>query len=64
MQLFVARKCAGGWRAEAMLNARKLMLERQFFLDDFEALPAAGQRQVTDLIASLRQTAQSRAFHR
>ena len=30
-------------------------MERQFFLDDFDALPAEAQRQVTNLVASLKQ---------
>jgi uncharacterized protein (TIGR02246 family) len=54
MQLFVVRKYDGDWRVEAMQNSRKLTLERQLFLDDLDSLPAAGQRQVTDLIASLK----------
>jgi uncharacterized protein (TIGR02246 family) len=58
MQLFVVRKHDGDWRAEAMLNARKLAMESQFLLDDFDALSADGQRQVTDLIASLKQQPQ------
>jgi hypothetical protein len=39
-----------------MQNSRKLTLERQLFLDDLDSLPATGQRQVTDLIASLKRT--------
>jgi uncharacterized protein (TIGR02246 family) len=58
MQLFVVRKHDGDWRAEAMLNARKLAMESQFLLDDFDVLSADGQRQVTDLIASLKQQPQ------
>jgi uncharacterized protein (TIGR02246 family) len=56
MQLFVVRKHDGDWRVEAMQNSRKLTLERQLFLDDLDSLPATGQRQVTDLIASLKRT--------
>jgi uncharacterized protein (TIGR02246 family) len=59
MQLFVVTKHDGAWRAEAMLNSRKLMMERQLFLDDFDALPAEAQRQVTDLITSLKQRHQT-----
>jgi uncharacterized protein (TIGR02246 family) len=55
MQLFVVGKRDGEWRAEAVLNARRLTLERQLFLDDFDSLPAEAQRQVTDLVASLKQ---------
>jgi hypothetical protein len=55
MQLYVVTKRDGEWRAEAVLNARRVTLERQFFLDDVDALPAAAQHQVTDLVASLKQ---------
>ena len=55
MQLFVAVKHDEDWRIEAVLNARRLTLERQLFLDDFDSLPAEAQRQVTDLIAGLKQ---------
>lgn len=58
MQLFVVRKRDGDWRVEGLLNARRLTLERQYFLDDFDALPAEAQRQVTDLLASLKQRQQ------
>jgi uncharacterized protein (TIGR02246 family) len=54
MQLFVVRKHDGDWRVEAMQNSRKLTLERQLFLDDLDSLPATGQRQCADLIASLK----------
>jgi uncharacterized protein (TIGR02246 family) len=53
MQLFVLMKREGRWYVEAMLNARKLTLEQQRFADDFAALPAEAQRQVTELIATL-----------
>jgi hypothetical protein len=55
MQLFVATKRDGRWCIEAVLNARKLSLERQAFFDDFDALPAETQGQVSNLIAALRQ---------
>jgi len=54
MQLFVAAKRDGAWGVEAMLNARQLTLERQYFLDEYESLPSAAQQQVRELIASLR----------
>ena len=44
-------RCRLAW---AMQNSRKLTLERQFFLDDFDSLPATGQRQGADIIASLK----------
>ena len=36
------------------MNARRLTMERQLFLDDVDALPPEAQRQVTDLVASLK----------
>jgi uncharacterized protein (TIGR02246 family) len=55
MQLFVVVKDNEGWRAESLLNARILTLERQFLLDDLDSLPAAAQRQVARFIESLKQ---------
>jgi hypothetical protein len=60
MQLTVVAKHGGKWRAEALMNARRVTVERQMFLDDVELLPADAQRQVNDLIASL-ETRQSGA---
>jgi uncharacterized protein (TIGR02246 family) len=61
MQLFVVAKRDGEWRAEAFLNARRLTIERQLFSDDFDSLPADAQRQVTDLVAFLKQQHQPQA---
>jgi uncharacterized protein (TIGR02246 family) len=55
MELFVVRKYAGAWRIEAFQNCRRLTLERQLFLDDLDTLPTPAQRQVADLVASLKQ---------
>ena len=54
MQLTVVVKRDGEWRSEGLMNARRLPLERQFFLDDLDSLPAEAQRRVTDLVASVR----------
>jgi uncharacterized protein (TIGR02246 family) len=54
MQLFVVMKRDQDWRIEGLLNARKLTLERQFFLDEFDSLSEEAQRQVTDLVAGLK----------
>jgi uncharacterized protein (TIGR02246 family) len=54
LPLYVVTKCDEGWRIEGLLNTRKLTLERQFFLDDFDSLSAEAQRQVTDLVAGLK----------
>jgi uncharacterized protein (TIGR02246 family) len=59
MELFVVRKHAGDWRVEAFQNCRRLTLDRQLFLDDLDALPAAAQRQVADLVVSLKQRHQA-----
>lgn len=55
MQLFVVRKQQREWLVDAVLNARQLTLERQLFLDQFDAMPAPAQRRVVDLVASLAQ---------
>ena len=55
MQLTVITKRHGEWRSEGLMNARRLTRERQLFLDDIDSLPAEAQRQVTDLVASLKQ---------
>jgi hypothetical protein len=36
------------------MPARRLPMERQLFLNDMDSLAAGAQRQVTDLVASLR----------
>lgn len=36
------------------MNARRLTMERQLFLDDLESLPAKAQRQVSDLVGLLK----------
>jgi len=54
MELTVVRKQSGVWRGEGLMNARRLTIEQQLFWDDFDALPAEAQRQVTDLVASLK----------
>ncbi|MBW4511772.1 MAG: SgcJ/EcaC family oxidoreductase [Scytonematopsis contorta HA4267-MV1] len=54
LPLYVVTKRDEGWQIEGLLNARRLTLERQFFLDDFDSLSAEAQRQVTDLVASLK----------
>jgi uncharacterized protein (TIGR02246 family) len=39
MQLTVVRKRDGDWRGEGLMNARRLTMERQLFLDDIDSLP-------------------------
>jgi uncharacterized protein (TIGR02246 family) len=53
MQLYVIVKHDEGWRAEGLLNARRLTLDQQYFWDDLDSLSADGRRQVTHLVASL-----------
>jgi hypothetical protein len=43
------------WQIEGLLNARKLTLERQFFLDEFDSLSEEVQRRVTDLVIDIKQ---------
>ena len=54
MQLFVAVKTGDEWRAEALLNARRLTMEQQLFADAFESLRPQERQQVRDLVESLR----------
>jgi uncharacterized protein (TIGR02246 family) len=53
MQLFIGTKTAGEWRAEALLNARRLTMEQQLFADGFESLSAPQKQQVRDLVQAL-----------
>lgn len=57
MQIFVLARRDGVWCVDALLNARKVTLERQPFWDDFESLPGEAQRRVMDLVASLKASA-------
>lgn len=59
LPLYVVTKRDEGWQIEGLLNTRKLTLERQFFLDDFDSLSAESQRQVTGLVAGLKQQHQA-----
>jgi hypothetical protein len=59
MQLFVMMKRDEDWRIEGLLNARKLTLEWQFFLDEFDSLSAEAQRQVTDFVTGIKQRYQA-----
>ena len=40
MQLTVVAKRDGEWRSEGLMNARRLTMERQIFLNDMDSLPA------------------------
>ncbi|NJM72042.1 MAG: SgcJ/EcaC family oxidoreductase [Scytonema sp. RU_4_4] len=59
MQMFVAIKRGDQWRIVEFTNSRIVTLEQQLFMDDFDSLPAEAQRQVTDLVTSLKQRDQS-----
>jgi len=54
MQLTVVTKRDGEWRGQALMNARRLTIERQLFLDDIDSLHPKAQREVSDLITSLK----------
>jgi len=54
MELTLVTKRDGEWCGEALMNARRLTLERQILLDDLDSLPEAAQREVSDLVASLK----------
>jgi hypothetical protein len=38
MQLIVVSKHSGAWRSAGLMNARRLTMERQLFLDDLDTL--------------------------
>ena len=54
MQFIVVRKRDGEWLAGGLMNARRLTMEQQFFLDELESLPAEAQRRVSDPATSLK----------
>jgi uncharacterized protein (TIGR02246 family) len=60
MELYVMTKRDGAWRTQEIINARKVSLDRQFFLDDIDSLPDEAKREVIGLVAALKQRAQSR----
>jgi hypothetical protein len=43
MQLTVVAKRDREWRSEGLMNARRLTVERQLFLDDIDSLPKDAQ---------------------
>jgi hypothetical protein len=55
MQLMVVTKRDGEWRVEALMNARRLTMEDQDFLDGIDLLPAEAEREVHDLASSLKE---------
>jgi hypothetical protein len=55
MQLTVVTKRDGEWRAEALMNARRLTMEDQEFLDGIDLLSPAAQQEVHDLAASIKE---------
>jgi uncharacterized protein (TIGR02246 family) len=54
MQLTVLTKRDGEWRAEALMNARKMTTEDQEFLDGLDLLSPCAQQAVHDLATSLK----------
>ena len=57
MKLFVVAKHRKNWFVEAVQNSRRLSVERQYFLDDFDSLTPEAQMEVENLAASLKQEA-------
>jgi uncharacterized protein (TIGR02246 family) len=55
MQLTVVTKRDGEWRAEALMNARRMKLEDQDFMDGIDLLPAEAREKVDDLAGSLKE---------
>jgi hypothetical protein len=60
MQFIVVGKHSGEWRGDGLMNARRLTMDRQLFLDDLDSLPAEAQRRVSDLVASLKKASTDR----
>ena len=54
MELTVVTKRDEVWRGEKLVNARRLTMDRQRLLDDLDLLPAQAQREVSELVASLK----------
>jgi uncharacterized protein (TIGR02246 family) len=54
MQFTVISKCDGEWLGGGLMNARRLTVERQLFLDDLDSLPTEAQHRVSDLATSLK----------
>ena len=55
MQFTVVSKGDGEWRAEALMNARRITMEDQEFLDGIDLLPVYAQQEVHNLAASLKE---------
>jgi uncharacterized protein (TIGR02246 family) len=54
MQLTTVSCRSGEWRVEALMNARRISLDRQYFLDDIDALPAGARREVDALLSGFK----------
>ncbi len=54
MQIFVTVRRGGEWRVEALLNARRLTLDQQYFADELESLADAEQRAIKDRVRFMR----------
>ena len=54
MQLTVLTKRDGEWRAETLMNARKVTMEDQEFLDGLDLLSPYAQQEVHELATSLK----------
>jgi uncharacterized protein (TIGR02246 family) len=59
MQLFVVARHGRQWQVESCLNARRLLIERQPFWDQFESQPPDAQDRVAGLVQSLEQPTRS-----
>lgn len=55
MQLTVVAKRDGKWRVEALMNARRVSMADQDFVDGIDLLPIDAQQELYDLAASLKE---------
>jgi uncharacterized protein (TIGR02246 family) len=53
MELYTVVNGATGWKVVAMQNSRVLTLDRQYFLDGVDALPADVSQHVVDLVGAM-----------
>jgi hypothetical protein len=64
MQLTIVSKRDGEWRADALMNALRMTVERQMFLNNLESLSADAQQQLNDLFAHLKTRSPSQVIPR
>jgi uncharacterized protein (TIGR02246 family) len=54
LQLFVCTKQGGYWQFDAMQNSRRMTMEQQLFVDEYETLSPGDQGEVRHHVATMR----------